>query len=197
MGTRHLTAVVLNGEYKVAQYGQWDGYPSGQGATVAKFVRNKERVKKFTKAVAECTFLTNKEVDARWKESGAKGNGWVTMDVSDRHKKKYPELSRDAGADILNLILEGKRQLKNDIEFSADSLFCEWAYVINLDTQEVEVYQGFNKEPLKKTDRFYGMKNVEPETRADYYPIKLVKSYPFKEFNSQAIKELEKSGEEE
>lgn len=27
MGTRHLTAVVIDGDYKVAQYGQWDGYP--------------------------------------------------------------------------------------------------------------------------------------------------------------------------
>ena len=26
MGTRNLTAVFMDGEYKVAQYGQWDGY---------------------------------------------------------------------------------------------------------------------------------------------------------------------------
>lgn len=33
MGTRNLTAVYLDGQYKVAQYGQWDGYPEGQGIT--------------------------------------------------------------------------------------------------------------------------------------------------------------------
>jgi len=27
MGTRHLTMVIQNKEPKVAQYGQWDGYP--------------------------------------------------------------------------------------------------------------------------------------------------------------------------
>ena len=27
MGTRNLTAVYLDGEYKIAQYGQWDGLP--------------------------------------------------------------------------------------------------------------------------------------------------------------------------
>lgn len=32
MGTRNLTIVHSNGEYKVAQYGQQDGYPEGLGA---------------------------------------------------------------------------------------------------------------------------------------------------------------------
>jgi len=32
MGTRHLSmAYNKGGEVKVAQYGQWDGYPEGQG----------------------------------------------------------------------------------------------------------------------------------------------------------------------
>ena len=31
MGTRHITTVVAEGEFVVAQYGQWDGYPTGAG----------------------------------------------------------------------------------------------------------------------------------------------------------------------
>ena len=33
MGTRGLTMVVSKGKTRVAQYGQWDHYPSGQGRT--------------------------------------------------------------------------------------------------------------------------------------------------------------------
>lgn len=36
MGTRNLTAVYLDGQYKVAQYGQWDGYPEGRGGLIWK-----------------------------------------------------------------------------------------------------------------------------------------------------------------
>jgi hypothetical protein len=42
MGTRHLTMVVSNNETKVAQYGQWDGYPEGQGVTILTFLRSKD-----------------------------------------------------------------------------------------------------------------------------------------------------------
>lgn len=39
MGTRHLICVQHNNEYKVAKYGQWDGYPSGQGAGILEFLK--------------------------------------------------------------------------------------------------------------------------------------------------------------
>ena len=37
MGTRHITAVVAEGEFVVAQYGQWDGYPTGAGNNIATY----------------------------------------------------------------------------------------------------------------------------------------------------------------
>lgn len=39
MGTRGLTQVILDGEYKISQYGQWDNYPSGAGVEVLDFLR--------------------------------------------------------------------------------------------------------------------------------------------------------------
>ena len=42
MGTRNMTFVVESGEYRVAQYGQWDGYPSGQGLNIVDFMREQD-----------------------------------------------------------------------------------------------------------------------------------------------------------
>ena len=38
MGTENITMVKHNGEYKVAQYGSFDGYPSGKGFKTVKFL---------------------------------------------------------------------------------------------------------------------------------------------------------------
>ena len=48
MGTRHLILVYYKGQYHIAQYGQWDGYPGGQGVTVLHFVSDPAKLAKLT-----------------------------------------------------------------------------------------------------------------------------------------------------
>lgn len=175
MGTRHLICVVKNGEYKVAQYGQWDGYPDGQGTGVLKFLTgmNKEL---FTQKVEQLSFATEEEHKQTYIDAGAEPNSeWVTMDVSDRHKKLYPENSRDTGSDILGMVQNSTKPLKliNGIDFADDSLFCEWAYVVDLDKNTFEVYEGFNKTPLAESERFYKAE----QGKMEYYPVKHVISH--------------------
>src|SRR5574337_1233174 len=57
MGTRNLTAVMMNGEYKVAQYGQWDGYPEGQGKTILEFLSGDGNIEKLKSALQRVRFL--------------------------------------------------------------------------------------------------------------------------------------------
>ena len=185
MGTRNLTAVYLDGQYKVAQYGQWDGYPSGQGETVLNFMLNEFNVDKFKQALSECRFLSDDEVTAKWK-CGADDSGFGNF------QRKYPELSRDTAAKVLSLIQNGKaKELSNNIDFAVDSLFCEWAYIIDLDREILEVYEGFNKVPLTIEDRFFDMQ--ETSERKEYYPIKMIRSYKFSELTKHTMTELEES----
>ena len=40
MGTRKMILVWYKGEWRIAQYGLWDGYPEGQGIRIDKFLNN-------------------------------------------------------------------------------------------------------------------------------------------------------------
>jgi hypothetical protein len=165
MGTRNLTCVYKNGEYKVAQYGQWDGYPEGQGITILEFLK-KVKMDEFSKAIDECRWITQEELDKIDKD--------INNGILINWQKYYPELSRDTGGEILELItFKNKRILNNSINFANDSLFCEWAYVVDLDKNTFEVYKGFNKERLSETERFYNAENNEKE----YNSVILVKRF--------------------
>ena len=160
MGTRHLIAVYQDGVPKIAQYGQWDGYPTGQGRKILAFLHDTYKVYTLeTFRLKKCRFLTDVEIDKINQEPDPIAS--------------HPQLSRNLGADILDLAtaVEGLT-LINSIEFAADSLFCEWAYVIDFDTRVFEVYRGFNTTPA--IGRFADLP-VEPG--CEYQPVTLVKSY--------------------
>lgn len=186
MGTRNLTAVQLDGEYKVAQYGQWDGYPSGQGATVLEFlkgIKGKRKRKEFETKLRASSFATSEELDEVDAIIAAE-------QIYDSWPQRWPAYTRDTGAKILQLIMNSPPgiKLKNSIEFAADSLFCEFAYVIDLDKNVLEVYKGWNKKPLPKNARFVDAK--EEGSPQGYYPIRKKASWPLDALPTQA--EMEK-----
>lgn len=176
MGTRSLICVFKDGKYKVAQYSQWDGYPEGQGIGVLKFLTKEMDRNLFETKLNMIRFGTEEELNKQWKECGADDSGWVNMEVSNRHKKLYPENDRDTGSNILSIIQNTNKPLvlENSLEFAADSLFCEWAYVIDLDKNTFEVYEGFNQEPLDDNERFSFLDYNPPHRTDKYYPVRLV-----------------------
>lgn len=193
-----------NGEYKVAQYGQWDGYPTGQGEEIVKFLKKNFEKESFLKNLNSTKVLSDEEVSNLWKLMGADDSGMVSMDISDKFKVKYPQLSRDCGAEILDHIQKNPHLLiHHTLDFAADSLFCEYAYVVNLDTDKLEVYEGFNKSPLDENERFFFlMEKSNPRTfKPDderYYPVKHRKTYSFEELVlGGTMKELEEAMYEE
>jgi hypothetical protein len=180
MGTRGLTCVVRDGKFKVAKYNQWDSYPEGMGAGILNFLRNDFNKSKFLEGLKNVRFGTDDEIKKLWEEAGADGSGWVTMEVSEKFKRKNFPLYRDCGGDdLIKLIQENSVTLQQDSsDFAGDSLFCEWAYVLDLDKNQFEVYRGFNKTKLDKSERFANFKNDE---KSEYEPVKLVKIYNLNE----------------
>jgi hypothetical protein len=76
--------------------------------------------------------------------------------------------------------------------FLVDSLFCEWAYIINLDENVLEIYRGFNKEPsdkgryasLKEPDRVLDNGNI---IKTKHYGVELIKEIPLSEIISDGF----------
>jgi hypothetical protein len=124
-------------------------------------------------------------------------NGWMNMDQSKLFQEKYPYLSRDNGAGILQMIMDGEEEqiwVTDSTDFAGDSLFCEWAYLIDLDKNVLEVYEGFNKEPLTIEDRFFNLTDSDSE----YHPIKMVKKYNLNNLplENKFLEDLEKQEQE-
>lgn len=77
----------------------------------------------------------------------------------------------------LSVMIDGK-------DFLQDSVFCEWAYIFNLDTQKLEIYKGWNKD-CNAEGRYA---NVEADD--EYKGVKLVMEIDFKDLismNKRAI----------
>lgn len=192
MGTRHLIAVVVDGEYKIAQYGQWDGYPSGQGANICRFLSTVD-LNAFKNAVRECKWVSDETWKGWWTSIGVNSDDEVTPAKGDQFLDEHPQISRDVCAKILTMVLNGTRDVKNSIDFAGDSLFCEWAYVLDLDNEVLEVYEGFNKEPVDPSERFASTPRDTDRNGnlTEYYPVRLAKKIPFKEATEESMTTLE------
>lgn len=146
MGTRHFIGVKQNGEFKVAQYGQWDGYPSGQGANVLQFLQNAD-LKKFAEKVSKCVFIDSENIRQKWIAVGRNPEDklpFVSIELGNKFDAAYPQLSRDTGAGILPMVMESEDglELYDSSDFLEDGLFCEYAYIIDLDTNKLLCYSG-------------------------------------------------------
>jgi len=157
MGTRHLVKVIVDGRTRIAQYGQWDGYLDGQGATVRAFLKSVD-IDKFTEAVRTVTKFIEDETLDQWRQEffaddGDRAkDGWLTMEQAERWKEEYPTLSRDMGAEVLAYVMTAWEEdprcvvpLQDASEFEADTLFCEFAYTLDLDQHTVTVVGGYEE----------------------------------------------------
>lgn len=184
MGTRHLIAVQQDGEYKVAQYGQWDGYPEGQGLNILYLLKLEGFIDALRATLSRVRFVEPEGRDKDfWDSYNAAAPEWSNEPDNRTDEQKrwfYTYIHRNLGAEILTNIVNSDDTeilLNNQIEFSGDSLFCEYGYVIDLDANTFEVYRGFNKEPLAHDARFKDFKTPENRVDKEYFPINLIVCY--------------------
>ena len=158
MGTRGLTKVIYEGETLVAQYGQWDHYPSGQGVTAFEFLRGADNITNLRNNIKIKTYTPSESEMDEIVNQFANENGMMTWEMGEQFTKMYPSLSRDTGAGILELIANADEivPLVLDKEFENDDLFCEGVYTINLDDNTFTTKYG-NNETVISFDEVYNI----------------------------------------
>ena len=146
MGTRNLVMVIYQKKTVIAQYGQYDGYPAYTADYLLRFMLDKSKVSSLKHQLdsKNVTLLTYEKAESKF------GKEWNASNFSSAFHST-------AGCGILDIIIQGGHHfyLQDSTSFSRDSLFCEWGYVVNLDNMSLEVYKGYNKEPLVKGERFF------------------------------------------
>lgn len=182
----------------MAQYGQWDGYPAGAGIDVLEFMRDKVRIDEFKEALRNSRYISKSDLTALWTKYGASSDGFISIDKAVALDRDYPQFSRDTGAEILELVQKHPEGivLQNSIEFAANSLFCEWAWVIDLDAGTLECYEGFNTRPLNESDRFYFLHEYE---KGKYHGVNLTTQWNLNNLpvNEDFLAELEDNDDHE
>ena len=146
MSTRGLTGFRLNGTLK-AMYNHSDSYPEHLGQQVVEFCRLvdwsnpiiKERVAN-VKLVQQDAKPSNKKVLKYAKYADLSGDGALFLG------DWYSLLHGLQGVGILNQVIRGKvKHMTDDGDFLVDGVFCEWAYIINLDEETLEVWHKAKK----------------------------------------------------
>ena len=172
MGTRSLILILYNGRFVVAQYTQYDGYPEreGQGLRILNFLLVPTNIQHLKDGLPYIYIPSNEErqrISAEVKDLNDKARAHADFQRSNGHYveitnplyEHWPSLSRDTGAGILEIIAQATEAkpvpVILDLEFANDGLFCEWAYVVNLDENTFEVFSGSEKKVGARSIRFH------------------------------------------
>lgn len=184
MGTRGLYGIRKNGIDK-ATYNHWDSYPEALGKDIVKFCKNNgiEKLDKFFNLI-ELVDSESNPTDEQIVE--CMSAGYVDISVSEQSIDDWYCLLRGLQGNFkaYQKFIDNNARvyMKDDITFIEDSLFCEYAYIINLDDNVLEFYKGFQQEP-QNGNRYGTESTYEGHDGTKYYPCKLIKTFPLGELN--------------
>ena len=153
MGTRGSFGVRIGGVDKCA-YNHSDSYPDGLGQEFVDQVRELVKIAETVdiKALASQLRLVSNDVRPT-PEDIEKYKHLSDLRVSEQKLTDWYCLLRNGQGNLIELLKLGV-MLDGGADFLLDSLFCEYAYILNLDTGMVEVYRGFQKAPGSDKGRY-------------------------------------------
>lgn len=185
MSTNGAIGVIVDGKLKVS-YNHSDSYPDYLGEQIVDFCNHISKENGWVKFKDLCKNVKLvKETSQPTEEDIQKYSRYFNGNLSRETPKDWYCLLREVQGvqylkeiydENLDVILDGKRFLK-------DSLFCEYAYILNLDTQEILFFDGGNTYFQKDNplNEYFDEPYQEYET---YQLIKCVGKFPFNDIPS-------------
>lgn len=162
MGTRGTYGYRKNKQDKL-MYNHYDSYPEGLGQRMLEYIKMYS-TKEMNEIYDNIKFVENDKNFQIQQEMKAK------IESREIYLSSFHE-------DQTILMPENN-------DFIKDSLFCEWGYIVNLDTECLEVWEGFQKK-AQKGNR-YGRKQIEN----GYYPCKLIAEIPFDDLRKDKVQDI-------
>lgn len=128
MSTRGLVLVKKNNEIRIAEYNGHDSYPSSLGVFLYEIINDKDELAFIKSVVDKCKFVKSSDNLSEHED--------ISSDTE--FEDFYNTLKSKANDDVI--------LLTNSSFFGEDSLFCEWAYMVDLDEEKLIVFVGFNED---------------------------------------------------
>lgn len=169
MGTRGAYGFYKNGIDKIT-YNHFDSYFSGLGREIVDFVK-KNNIEILNKIFDKIILV--EENGKPTKSQIAECYRYANLSVGEQTFTDWYCLLRETQGN-LEYYKDDLKYMIDYKEFMGNSLFCEYAYIINLDTNMLEIYVGFQKEE-QKGNRYNKYKEYSDN---DYEAVRLIKEFP-------------------
>ena len=110
---------------------------------------------------------------------------YADLGVSTRKHEEWYCLLRKTQGDLFQYNNDLRHMIDSHM-FLADSLFCEWAYIVNLDTEKLEVFRGFNQD--RHAPGRYARLLVSDNN--GYRGVALIRQIPFANIQNSSLDDI-------
>lgn len=144
MSTRGYLGLKKNGELK-GMYNHFDSYPSGLGVSIIDTINkidSKDRIKVLNDTYDYIQLIDEDSKPTKEQIKLCKDSGVANFIVSTKSEDDWYCLLRQTQGELQIYIDKVIPYMLNGNDFINDGLFCEWYYIINLDTNKLEVHEN-------------------------------------------------------
>lgn len=169
MGTRGAYGFRINNQDKVT-YNHFDSYSDYLGEKIMEYIAQTSR-EKMVEVATRIILVSDSSTPSP--SLIQKYMKYADTNVGEQTIYSWYCLLRNAQGSLFPYN-DDLRHMIDSSSFLLDSLFCEWAYIINLDSRLLEIYKGFNKD-CNARGRYA---NMTVKDKDDYVGVALIKEIP-------------------